>query len=214
MVRIFCGISKNPNLEGKITHFGTFDKLSTDETSPISSNMATSSPSNFETSPTETSLVLNKTEKADKLVQDENLSYGRVSSNSYVYYFRAYDFWNIAIVLPILFLLTTSMYSMSNVYLAKWSSSSSSSFTDLEIYGALGIGGCKSFNLIQKFKILATTLFIAFVLLYFGAYGASRVFHRNMIESVIRARMAFFDQTPIGRIMNRFTTVSYSAIQD
>lgn len=40
--------------------------------------------------------------------------------------------------------------------------------------------------------------------LAYGSYMVSSVMHHKLLYSVLRAPMAFFDTTPLGRIMNRF----------
>ncbi|KAI6171038.1 Multidrug resistance-associated protein 1 isoform X5 [Aphelenchoides bicaudatus] len=195
--------------DGKLTHSGTFSQLATDPSSPIAAlHSNASSTSRFEKTSTQTSLIgkfkrSKKEQKPkdkpeeDKLVQDENLSYGRVSKSIYLDYFRAYGFWNFAVLTPLIFFVTMLSNAMANVYLAGWSSSmqtnGTSSFKPLEIYGFLGVGG---FGL----------YFVAYTILYWGAYRAARVLHRDMIQSIMRASMSFFDQTPIGRIINRFSS--------
>lgn len=41
--------------------------------------------------------------------------------------------------------------------------------------------------------------------LYVGTLHAARVTHDYLLKRILRAPMEFFDQTPIGRIINRFS---------
>lgn len=42
--------------------------------------------------------------------------------------------------------------------------------------------------------------------LYVGALGAAKYLHNSLLNSVLRAPMnTFFDVTPLGRILNRFS---------
>ena len=38
-----------------------------------------------------------------------------------------------------------------------------------------------------------------------GAIMAARLLHQNLLQNVISSPMEFFDTTPIGRIVNRFS---------
>jgi ABC-type multidrug transport system fused ATPase/permease subunit len=66
------------------------------------------------------------------------------------------------------------------------------SLHSLMIYGAFGIASESFF-------------FISFILIAIGCYNASSSFHKQLINSILRAPMSFFDKTPLGRIMNRFS---------
>lgn len=51
------------------------------------------------------------------------------------------------------------------------------------------------------FSVLLSTL-----ALYVGALSASRILHKQLLQSVLRAPLAsFFDVTPLGRVLNRFS---------
>jgi ATP-binding cassette subfamily C (CFTR/MRP) protein 1 len=60
----------------------------------------------------------------------------------------------------------------------------------LGVYGALGFG--------QAMATMLYSLIFAFITLQ-----ASKLMHNDMLEKVMRSPMVFFDQTPIGRIVNR-----------
>lgn len=64
------------------------------------------------------------------------------------------------------------------------------------MYGALGI--------IQSIFIL----FAAFCLAL-SAIFASRALHNAMLQNILRSPMSFFDTTPLGRILNRFSKDTY-----
>lgn len=48
-------------------------------------------------------------------------------------------------------------------------------------------------------------VFFAILSLYLGATRASTIIHAISIKNLLRNPMAFFDSTPLGRILNRFT---------
>lgn len=66
----------------------------------------------------------------------------------------------------------------------------------LGVYGALG--------LTQAIIIL----FAAFSLAL-SAIFASRTLHNSMLQNILRSPMSFFDTTPLGRILNRFSKDTY-----
>lgn len=72
---------------------------------------------------------------------------------------------------------------------------------DLSVYASLGTS--------QSFFYL----FGLFMLAQGSVFG-SRGLHNSMLTAILRAPMAFFDTTPLGRILNRFSKViHYDAYQ-
>ena len=48
---------------------------------------------------------------------------------------------------------------------------------------------------------------IATVVISVGTLNAASVLHGTMLSRILRSPMAFFDTTPLGRILNRFSKV-------
>ncbi|KAF1745726.1 hypothetical protein GCK72_022173 [Caenorhabditis remanei] len=142
-----------------------------------------------------------QTEEKEQLIEKETVETGNVKFEVYLAYFRA-----ISISITILFFAAyvgSSMLGlMSNFYLAKLSDhaksttssgngSSNSIKTQLGIYAALGIG--------QSLVVC-----VASIILALGMVRASRLLHAGLLRNIMTSPMAFFDVTPIGRILNRF----------
>ena len=86
----------------------------------------------------------------------------------------------------------------SNLWLTDWSedpdAATDPSVRDkyLGVYGALG--GAQSI-----------ALFVAALLISLGCLKAAKESHNKLLESCLRMPMSFFDTTPLGRIINRFS---------
>ena len=90
----------------------------------------------------------------------------------------------------------------SNIWLAVWSNdhkNSNGTESDIElrnhrllIYGLLGI--------LQAFCVLFGSLAMAH-----GTVNSSSTMHESLLTRIMRAPMSFFDTTPLGRIVNRFS---------
>ena len=66
----------------------------------------------------------------------------------------------------------------------------------LGVYGALG--------LLQSVFILLGAFSLAIAAIF-----ASRRLHNSMLTNILRSPMSFFDTTPLGRILNRFSKDTY-----
>ena len=86
------------------------------------------------------------------------------------------------------------------VWLARWSSANVTSSSErdryLGVYGAIGLA--------EALFVLLTCLTVAL-----GAVNASLTLHRGLLTNIMHAPMLFFETTPLGRIVNRFSQDMY-----
>ncbi|XP_065061425.1 ATP-binding cassette sub-family C member 10-like [Rhopilema esculentum] len=148
--------------------------------------------------------------KSGKLVDEEERETGSVAFNVYKSYWRAVGHI-LSVAVIIFLLLMQASRNISDWWLAYWISeekeklNTSSSQVHVEddtrfyiiVYGALA-GANTVF-----------TLFRAFLFAY-GGVKAAKVVHKKLLTSILKAPIVFFDTTPIGRIVNRFSTDVYS----
>jgi len=48
-------------------------------------------------------------------------------------------------------------------------------------------------------------IFLSAFAVAIASYFASKTLHNNMLDNIVRSPMQFFDTTPLGRILNRFS---------
>ncbi|KAF9404358.1 Multidrug resistance-associated protein 1, partial [Podila epigama] len=138
------------------------------------------------------------TKKDDKaeLVAEETMVLGAVSWNTYVIYAKAASF-RYALLVASSFVLSQSFHIGTNVWLKFWSSpegnSKHSVASFLGIYAALVLAYV-CMNIIAGYSSLAL-----------AAVRASTRLHERLLARILQLPMSFFDTTPLGRIVNRFS---------
>jgi len=141
-------------------------------------------------------------------IEEERRSTGRVKFHIFSSYWKAVGLYVSPAILASLFLMQSSR-NVSDWWLAHWVSqlqNSTSNFTitdpDKDPYGPayfLGIYGALAVS------NTVFTFFRAFLFAY-GGLKASKSLHNHLIEAILRAKMIFFDTTPLGRILNRISS--------
>ncbi|CAG8502871.1 1064_t:CDS:10 [Rhizophagus irregularis] len=138
-------------------------------------------------------------QQKNELITKEEMAKGSVSWQVYSSYLKScgvvtITFWIITLV------ISQGIQVATNVFLKYWSSEESNERILLYfvIYGLLGL----LFSLMVIFQTI--------VLWVFCAIRAARKLHHQMLDGVIRSPMSFFDTTPLGRILNRFSKDIYT----
>lgn len=144
-------------------------------------------------------------EKEGRLVQDEEREKGSIGREVYMAYLTIVKG---GILVPIIILAQSSfqvLQVLSNYWMAYSSPTGDDELVEgmdfiLLVYTLLAVGSALCVLLRASLVAIA------------GLQTAEKLFS-NMLNSVLRAPMAFFDSTPTGRILNRVTITTYHTIK-
>ena len=103
----------------------------------------------------------------------------------------------VPVIFILLFFVTQEGLKIgSRFWLAKWSSDNVTASGQRDMY--LGIYGSLGFS-------QAVIFFVAYLIMAVAAVVASRILHKHMLINILHSGMEFFETTPLGRIINRFS---------
>eukprot|EP00753_Platysulcus_tardus_P017931 PLAT6639.1.p1 GENE.PLAT6639.1~~PLAT6639.1.p1 ORF type:complete len:1605 (+),score=860.88 PLAT6639.1:73-4887(+) len=139
-------------------------------------------------------VLIDSTSKDGHLTEKEERETGSIGWDVYWAYIRAAGGGRLAFTLAFFFLLREGFRVGGSFWLSIWSSDS------LDSTSGFYVGIYAVFSLLQTFASLGSTLLGAL-----AAIAASRSLHSGMFMAILRAPMAFFDTTPLGRIVSRFS---------
>lgn len=134
--------------------------------------------------------------KSAKLIEKEESQTGSVAIAVYIRYFKSMGL-TMTILTIILNIINQGLSIFSNEWLTRWSSDPEANIPAnrdmyLGVYGGLGAG--------QTIALLGGSITLAI-----GALRAARLLHNKLLSHSFRLPMSFFDTTPLGRVMNRFS---------
>ncbi|KAG2230070.1 hypothetical protein INT48_005398 [Thamnidium elegans] len=132
------------------------------------------------------------------LMTVEESAKGKVSYEVYKQYFKACSFVGILAVLAFQCASQGSQVG-ANLWLKHWSGKNLSEGANNNVWFYLGI---------YAFIGWSGTIFAflqTMVMWVYCAISSARFLHSSMLESVMKSPMNFFDTTPLGRILNRFS---------
>ncbi|XP_071392423.1 ATP-binding cassette sub-family C member 3 isoform X3 [Centroberyx affinis] len=138
---------------------------------------------------------------AAKLIQAETAERGRVKMKVYLEYAKA--------VGPLLSVFICFLYGCqnaasigANIWLSAWTNDAAQNRTQenvnmrVGVYAALGIA--------QGILVMISSFTLAM-----GNIGAARKLHHSLLDNKFHTPQSFFDTTPIGRVINRFSKDIY-----
>ena len=140
-------------------------------------------------------------EPPKKLVQDDqSVNYKEIPMWTYI---KAGKGATITLAIFVLFFVVHLVRILSDYWISLWFAKSSTRYTEISNQLFVGLYGG------------ATGLFTLGILFRGCVYSFNSIFksaelHNNMLKSVMYAKMAFFDTTPIGRILNAFARHQYA----
>ncbi|XP_065643860.1 multidrug resistance-associated protein 1 isoform X7 [Hydra vulgaris] len=138
---------------------------------------------------------LNNEKRTKDLFPIEVFKTGKIKWSVFLIYLRSIGIFMVFFAL-FLGLITEGFSLCSRIWLADWSSNSNVSQKKrnmyLEVFGGLGIA--------QGFFTWLQAYIIGF-----GVTKASKDLHDKLLKNVLRCPMLFFETTPVGRLINRFS---------
>ncbi|CAD2219120.1 ABC transporter transmembrane region/ABC transporter, putative [Angomonas deanei] len=137
----------------------------------------------------------NDDEEEDHLIVAEEKARGAVPFSIYTSYFDYCGGRNVLITVVCIFTLTELLSVAPTVWLSLWSTNYLKKSTELYV------------TVYIILVLLATSSIpLRYTVLYEAMRKASREMHKTLLRSVAVGTMEFFDRTPLGRLMNRFSS--------
>ncbi|XP_054158120.1 ATP-binding cassette sub-family C member 2-like [Oppia nitens] len=139
---------------------------------------------------------LEREAKNAKLIDEEHQQFGSIEYTVYLDYLSRCGLWLVITSMVFVFLFNVCDVG-SNYWVSLWTSKNTTEVDNVSR---------KTFVTYYWTAILLVAVFILFaqLALRYCAIRASRVLHSDMLYSILRTPLSFFDTTPLGRIINRF----------
>ena len=131
------------------------------------------------------------------LIKEEHVEIKSVKLAIYIYYMKSGGYI-LGIACFFAYFFFESFQVGSNIWLSLWSDDEMAAYNIdtrnmyLIIYGLLGM-------------MQSVFIYVAVMLVTFAAVKASTVLHYDLLKRILKSPMSFFDTTPVGRIVNRFS---------
>jgi ABC-type multidrug transport system fused ATPase/permease subunit len=143
--------------------------------------------------------------KAGSLMTIEERTEGAVNEDVYWWFIRKGGwFWYMLCV--IVAVGGAGSFQYSSFWLAEWGEATGKSYVE----NGVGLSDDRNMFYLNRFALLSIMGLVSVVLrtliMIKFAYNASRKLHRRLLLSVLNSPVSFFDTTPLGRVLNRFSS--------
>jgi len=128
--------------------------------------------------------------------QDEKNKQGLLSNKTFASYLNAMGGVGIGIFLALLFILTQTSVLVTVAAMGRWAERDAQDQDNTDIFATVGA---------MSALVVLLSVFRAYFCFEL-TIKASQKLHDKMAESVLRAKIEFFDTNPLGRIVNRFSS--------
>ncbi|DAA23787.1 TPA: ATP-binding cassette protein C4-like [Bos taurus] len=148
------------------------------------------------------------TENIQAIPSLESCSIGMVGFKIYKNCFRAGAHWFIIVFLILINVAAQVAYVLQDWWLADWANEKSTLYAMVFGQGNMIVMPDPDWYLgTYSGLMVATGLFsiARSMLLIYVLVNSSQTLHNEMLESILKAPVLFFDRNPIGRILNRFS---------
>ncbi|XP_069884465.1 ATP-binding cassette sub-family C member 3 [Dipodomys merriami] len=141
--------------------------------------------------------VAEVTKETGVLIQEEKAETGTVKLNVFLDYAKAVGLWT-TVAICLLYAGQSAASIGANIWLSNWANEATmdekqnNTSQRLGVYAALGI--------LQGILVMLS----AFTMVV-GSIQAARLLHETLLHNKMRSPQSFFDTTPSGRILNRFS---------
>ena len=145
-----------------------------------------------------------------KIMKKEERQFGLSSFRTWLLWFQAAGGWTFLILQLVFMTFDRGAYIATEWWLARWTSASDG---PIEVFGiempsqTNGADAQREYILVYTVILLVSVIFTilrSYWVVLGGARSSGRLF-RSMTQHILRAPMSYFDTTPLGRILNRFT---------
>ncbi|XP_020937621.1 multidrug resistance-associated protein 4-like isoform X2 [Sus scrofa] len=149
-----------------------------------------------------------QTETIQVALSLESRSEGKVDFKAYKDYFTAGAHWNIIIFLILVNIAAQVSYVLQDWWLSSWANELSTVYAMTYGKGSVILLPDPGWYFTPYSVLTAGTVLFGIsrsLLMFYVLVNSSQTLHKQMLESVLRAPVLFFDRNPTGRILNRFS---------